>query len=373
MAASMKILHILYSGLGGHGSIFSSFINNERKPGLENSALFNGIEPVRPGYITACTEHDIPWNFVSKKKGLDPGYYRRMYKLIKTSDADIVFLHNSGYILPARIANLFSKKKKKIVVRETQANHLKTKMDWFWLKKGMRWADQIVFLSEEYRIEILAAIKNIYNPKKITVIPNGIDLYRFKPLLAENSRQFKIGMQSRLVPIKDHITLLEAFARLKKEIDDRSFSLELAGDGECVEALKRKANELGIHDSVKFRGMIAEDALPAFLNELNIYVHASLGETMSTAIMQAMACGLPIIASDVKGINNMISNEVNGLLVQPKDVEALAIKIASLVNDPDKRTKIASEARAYAEKLFSDQRMLNEYRDLFSALQTGNR
>ena len=125
----MKILHILYSGLGGHGNVFFSFVKGADKNTFEYEAVFNGIEPVKPEYIESCEANHIPWSFVSKKPGLDLGYYRQLVKKIMDSDADIIFLHSSAYIMPAKLGNLFSRKKKKIIVRETQANHLKVKME----------------------------------------------------------------------------------------------------------------------------------------------------------------------------------------------------------------------------------------------------
>ena len=150
----MKILHVLYSGLGGHGNIFSSFVKNGANDGIENEALFNGIEEVKPEYIDLCVKYNLDWHFVAKKKGLDIGYYRQLIKWIRSSDANVVFLHSAAYIFPAKLANIFGKRRKRIIVRETQANQLKSKMEWFWLATAMLAANNIVFLSEEYRTEI---------------------------------------------------------------------------------------------------------------------------------------------------------------------------------------------------------------------------
>ena len=150
----MKILHVLYAGLGGHGNIFFSFLEDGPNAGLQYEALFNGVEEVKQEYIDVCRQYNIDWNFVPKKKGLDIGYYRKLIKWVRKSDADIIFLHSSAYILPAKLGGLFSKKRKRVVVRETQANHLKSKMEWFWLAVAMLTASSIVFLSEAYRIEI---------------------------------------------------------------------------------------------------------------------------------------------------------------------------------------------------------------------------
>ena len=366
----MKILHVLYSGLGGHGNVFFSFVKGVGKNEFRYEALFNGIEGVKPEYLNICKAYNIPWNFVSKKTGLDLRYYRDIIKNIRNSDADIVFLHSSAYIMPAWLGSLFSKKRKKIIVRETQANHLKVKMEWVWLVVAMLMANRIVFLSKAYRQEIAKKLRWIYRAEKIVVIPNGLDLELYKPGNNKIPGSMVIGMQSRLVRIKDHLTLLEAFYILLNSDTNKQnkILLSIAGDGDYYQALVDKAASLQLGDAVEFTGMLAEKELVEFLQTLDIYVHASLGETMSTAIMQAMACGLPVIASDVRGIHNMIKDGVTGVLVPAKDPAAMCRAMELLINNSGKRTTLAAAARRYAEKFFSNSSMVNAYRELFTEM-----
>ena len=361
----MKILHVLYSGLGGHGNIFFSFVKNGVSDALQYEALFNGIEEVKPEYLELCATYNLDWHFVSKKKGLDIGYYRQLINWIGKSDADVVFLHSAAYILPAKLANIFGKRKKRIIVRETQANQLKSKMEWFWLAFAMLAATNIVFLSEEYRTEIAKKLSWCYRSGKIKVIPNGIDLDLFSPRKKPWAGKQVIGMQSRLVPIKDHLTLLEAFSLVHKTDAGKNVLLKIAGDGEFRQVLVNKAAALGLGNAVEFTGIISENELPYFLGSLDIYVHASLGETMSTAIMQAMASGLPVIASNVMGISNMIEDGRNGILVPVKDAAALATAMESLMADEARRAVLSSAARQYAENKFFNKKMLDAYRQLF--------
>ncbi len=361
----MKMLQVLYSGLGGHGNVFFSFVKGSAKNGFSFEAIFNGIEAVKPDYIELCNEKNIPWHFVAKKPGLDLGYYRQLIKHIRQSNADIVFLHSSAYIMPAIIANLLSKKRKQIVVRETQANHLKVKMEWLWLFVAMLLADKIVFLSEAYRQEIAKKLSLVYRSKKITVIPNGLDLDLYKPVINASNNPMIIGMVSRLVRIKDHLSLLEAFAILLKSPTNPKILLKIAGDGNYRQVLEDKAASLKLGNAVEFTGMLNEKELLAFLQKLDIYVHASYGETMSTAIMQAMACGLPLIASDVKGIHNMVQDSITGILVPVQNAAALANALQLFIADADKRAAMANAARSYAENNFSNESMIDAYSKLF--------
>lgn len=360
----MKILHVLYSGLGGHGNVFFSMVKGDVNKEMEYEALFYGIEDVREEYLEQCAKNKIKFYTAKKKPGLDISYYKQILHHIKSSDPDIVFLHGSAYILAAKIASYFSEKKYKIIVRETQANHLKTNVQWLTLGVAMQLADKIVCLTDEFNSQIKKKIRFLYQRKKVTVIPNGIDLTLYKPTEKnKNNTVLNIGMQSRIVNIKDHITLLKAFAIVKKQEDKRGkkLILKIAGDGELKNELVKLSEELKINTDVIFTGMLNEQDLITFLQSLDVYIHASLGETMSTAIMQAMACGLPVIASDVSGINNMLAAGATGILVLPKNDLLLADAIINCISNSTLRQSLSQKAYAYALTNFSNQAMFKAY------------
>ena len=364
----MKILHILYSGLGGHGNVFFSIIRADKEKTFQYEALFNGIEEVKHEYIDSCKGFGIPWNFVSKSPGFDPGYYFKLLKYIRKSDAEIVFIHSSSYIMPALLGSVFSKKRKRIIVRETQANHLKAKMEWFWLGVAMLTANRIVFLTDEYRLETAKKLGWIYKTRKISIIPNGLDLELFQPHKKSIPGKIVIGMQSRLVRIKDHTTLLDAFSILLNKYSDPGISLllRIAGDGDQKAMLEAKAVSLNLGKSVEFTGVLNEGELLDFLWSLDIYIHASLGETMSNAIMQAMACGKPVVASDVPGINNMIQHNLTGMLAPPRDPVILAGVLFELINNKQEQERLGKSALSFAKKKFSNFTMFENYKKVFT-------
>ncbi|HUS03581.1 MAG TPA: glycosyltransferase family 4 protein [Chitinophagaceae bacterium] len=364
----MKILHVLYSGLGGHGNVFFSFIGADKKKEFKYEALFYGIEDVRSEYIQKCIEKNIVCNFAKKKYKIDFKFYLQIFKYIRRSGADIILLHGSAYIIPSVMVKLLSKKKLNIVVRETQANHLKAPMQWIVLFLSMAWATKVVCLTKEFKDQIVQKF-SFLNNKKIIVIANGIDLNLFKPAEENNSQFFIIGMQSRLVSIKDHITLLKAFAIIKRSNDliYKNLKLKIAGEGSFKNTLIQQTKELGLERDVEFSGELSENELIRFLQSLNIYVHASLGETMSTAIMQAMACKLPVIASDVNGINNMIADNSTGLLVPVKNEVALAAALEKCIINKELRNILALNAYNYAINHYSNDTMFESYKRMFFA------
>lgn len=364
----MKILHLLYSGLGGHGNVFFSMAAADEYDEFEYQALFKGIEPVRAEYVKQCDEKNIKWEFLLKKRGFDLRYYLRLYKAIKRSGAEIIFLHGGDGLLPARFARMFSPVIKKILVRETQANHLKSKGDWIRLSLSMLFASKVIFLTDAYNKQIAKKLWWLYREKKIEIIPNGINLDMYRPVPKTGGDKLILGMQSRIVRIKDHQTLLTAFANLlKNERSATGLQLNIAGDGECKNELMEMAKTLQIDKHVWFTGELNETELVTFLNNLDIYIHASFGETMSTAIMQAMACKKPVVASDVPGINNMLKQNETGMLVPVKDPESMSRVIQDLINNRDMRNSLADNAFTFAKENYSNLVMFNRYKQIFKS------
>lgn len=363
----MKVLHILYSGLGGHGNVFFSMVNADIEKCFTYEGLFVGIEDMREEYKERCNNLAIPYSFIKKDGGKHLNFFYEIYRAVRKSDAEIIFIHGGVQFPPAWLAKVLSGKKRKLVVRETQALHLKAEREKIALSLAMRLADNVVFLSDAYNKQIKSDFGRSYNAKIAKVIPNGIDLNIFKPVQRIPDEIIRIGMQSRIVAIKDHLTLIDAFDEVKKRCPTQKIKLYIAGDGDKKTELENKVRDLQLHEDIVFEGMLPEKDLASFLAKLDIYVHASFGETMSTAIMQAMACGKAIVASDVDGINNMIEDKKTGLLVKIKDVSEMADALESLIKDKQLKNSLEEEALKVAQEKFSDRQMFLKYKTVFQS------
>jgi glycosyltransferase involved in cell wall biosynthesis len=363
----MKILHIAYSGLGGHGNVFFSMADADTAKQNQYEVIFFGTDEVREGYTEMAKQRNIPWFYVPKKPGLDLGAYSMIEKIIRDRQPDVIFLHSSSYIFPVKKATLFISKKIRIIVRESHANHLKTKQNWLGLCISLITAGKVVFLSIEYRDVIKKKLSFLFSEKRTAVIPNGIDLDVYKPAERFEHESLNIGMQSRLSENKDHKTLINAFALLLKTYTGIPVKLFIAGDGTCRPQLEKQVQDLNIGYAVIFTGMLEETSLPAFINSLDIYVHATLGETMSTAIMQVMACRKAIVASNVLGVDNMIQNNETGLLVPVKNAEALCEAVLKLIDNTKLADTLADNACNFAKDNYSNKIMLERYNKIFNA------
>ncbi len=146
--------------------------------------------------------------------------------------------------------------------------------------------------------------------------------------------------------------LLRAVALLRES--GRTVNVSLVGDGPRAAALRRLAERLGLSSSVRFRGWLPAHEVQKVMGEATVLVHPSigLGDAVPTVIKEAMAVGTPVVASAVAGIPELLDGGRCGELVSPRDVEALARAIAGLLDDPDRRARLARAGRAFAAERF---------------------
>jgi glycosyltransferase involved in cell wall biosynthesis len=201
--------------------------------------------------------------------------------------------------------------------------------------------------------------------RKVCVIHNGIDLTAFPtpaaPRPAKGNRAIHVA---RLNPVKDQPTLLHA-ARLAADAEP-SFRLDLVGDGPAraeLEALHRQLN-LGGH--VRFLGF--RDDVRDLLTAADFFVLSSVSEGISLTLLEAMAMGLPVVATDVGGNREVVAEGTTGLLVPAQSPAALAEAMLGLVRDPERARRMGAAGRRRAEEKFDLRRVVREYEELYLSL-----
>jgi len=354
-----KVSQILFSGLGGHGSVVFSLIAADKQQNWENSLIFYGNEQTRTEYVQTCKQNSINFTSVLKKEGASPGSYVAVYKALKAQRPDTVLLHSPALILVAYWYCLLHRAR--LIVIEHNPIEIKRKSEWACSVLAMFFADKVVYLSDQYAIEMKRKLKWIYKKKKARIIPNGIDTELYRPGNYNSTYdRITISMVARFSHTKDQATLIEAFASLVET--NPNYRLLLAGDGETKEGLEKRVSEKKI-GGIEFLGMIDETEILHTLQHTDIYVHSTLAETMSTSIMQALACGLAIIATNVDGVNNLINGE-NGLLVEEQNSKELAARIKNLAEDKEMRMRLGRQAREFAKEYLSNSRMFASYNEM---------
>jgi glycosyltransferase involved in cell wall biosynthesis len=214
----------------------------------------------------------------------------------------------------------------------------------------------------------------------VTIIPSGVDCERFRPPAAAEREQARarlgiapgelaIGTVGMLEQRKGHRYLLDAIASAIRSRPSAPQPLcFIAGEGSLRDELLRQAAELGISSRIRMLGMLADSRV--LLDALDIFVFPSLKEGLGVALLEAMACGLAVVASRAGGIGEVVEEGRSGILVPPGESAGIADAIAELADDPNFRSALGGAARERVERDFSTGAMARKtielYRDCLS-------
>ena len=206
---------------------------------------------------------------------------------------------------------------------------------------------------------------------RLVLLPYGIPLAELDcPETYAEARErlqvsgFVVGTVGRLEEQKGHADLLNAWPDLRREIPD--LTLLIVGGGRRQEALQRRVGELGALGRVRFLGTRRD--LPLIYRALDLYVQPSRWEGLPLALLKAMGAGLPAVATRVSGIEEVITDGVNGCLVAPGHPEALAQAILSLYRHPGTRARLGKEAMGTVRAHYSQEAMLARLEEIYLEL-----
>jgi D-inositol-3-phosphate glycosyltransferase len=240
----------------------------------------------------------------------------------------------------------------------------------------------------------MAQIQWLYESKvdKIKIIPPGVDLSRFYPIPEDEAKEV-IGIPpcdqvilyvGRIEPLKGIDTLIEAIAYMRRSgsFEEQSFCLAVIGgepdlsrqelDSEMVR-LKQLCIEHGLDDLVTFLGKRDQDTLPYYYSAAEAVVLPSHYESFGMVALEAMACGTPVVASQVGGLAFLVQDGETGYTIPSSDVEALADRLAKIIKDPDLRARLGNQAAALAQGFSWDiiaQDILQQYQHVVAAQTT---
>jgi glycosyltransferase involved in cell wall biosynthesis len=190
----------------------------------------------------------------------------------------------------------------------------------------------------------------------IPVIPNGVSVqdYGFEDRKWSPVRLLSVG---RVVHQKGLDLGLEALAGLK----DLPWDWSIAGDGPQTAALRERVKQLGLEDRVRFLGWQERDQLAARYREANLFLFPSRHEGMPNALLEAMASGLPVVATRVAGNEELVQDGVTGTLVKAEDIPALKESLRQLIGDPDLRKRMGAAAHQRVERKYTWESAADEY------------
>lgn len=303
-------------------------------------------------------KNNVKIHYLNKKKGLDLSIIFKLRKVIDEFKPDII--HTHIYVLEYVIPCLRICKKKDIKVIHTVHNIADKevpkrlqRIQRIWFKRGIAKPIAISELIQE-------SISTIYQIEKsdIPIIYNGIDLS--KCIIKEN---YEVGNNilhiGRFSEQKNHRELIEIFSECLKE--NKILKLYLVGEGELKSQIEKIVKKLKIEKNIEFLGSLPE--CYEIMNKADIFVLPSKWEGVPMTIIEAMGTGLPVIASNVGGVSNMINHEKDGFIANnAKDFEKY---ISTLCKDKVLRERIGKQAIEKSKK-FSSKEMAKKYIKIYN-------
>ena len=367
----LKVMHLVYDL--GTGSTTGGMEN-----GVINLSLRLPSEKIESSICTFEAGGDMEarlqrsniklWN-LTKARGNDVTLPFRLAKILKKERIDVLHTHNWGTV----VDGIMAAKLARIKVIHGEHGNVRHRW-WHVVAQRIAWgrAARVLAVSAALADRMTRLVG--FPRERISVISNGVDTKHFAPSLepTEANRKrlglptevFTIGMVARLVPFKNHAGAFRALAKVVNR--GVPVNLALAGGGPLESELRDLATELGVEERVFFLGDLP--STKPFLHSIDVLVsNSSYNEGMSNAVLEGMACNLPIIATKVAASPELLDGGA-GLLISPNDDEALSDVIETLFRNESHRMELADSARKRAISHYSIDRMIEKYGNIYLSI-----
>jgi glycosyltransferase involved in cell wall biosynthesis len=355
----MKIVQLLPSlDLGGMERLAVDLARQQKAEGHTPSIYCTS----HPGQLAPEAEAaHVPVHSFGKTTGFSFRLIRELASRLRVDRPDVLHAHNALVlhygIAAARLAQI------PVVVNTRHGGN----MNWdphcerIW-RRSVRWSDAVVFISEGVREYYVT--RDRLSRRKTSVIYNGIDVGKFSARPAHPASslpRFRVGSVGRLVPAKDHVTLIRSFARVTTVMPEAE--LHILGDGPCRAAISQTAESLGIANRLFLHGVSYDVA--GFLSTLDLFVLSSIDEGLPISLMEAMAAGLPVVSTRLPGLTELVPERLVAGYCTPGQPESLAEHILRAANRRD-LPELGEAARRWAQK-FDIRETWHQYQNLFEA------
>lgn len=289
-------------------------------------------------------------------------------KILREHKIEIIHTHNTQPFIDGTIGALMAGVK--TIIHTDHARHFPDKRRYMIAERMASYFAYKVVGVSEHTTDNLIKYERI-PAAKLTTIHNGIDGSRFNIRINKAVKKKALGISSRGGPIiglgvrlseqKGITYLLKALVEVKKTFPN--ISLVIAGDGPVEQDLKREALTLNLQKNVLFLG--PRQDIPEILKLLDLYVLPSLWEGMPLVLLEAMAAGCPVLATDVGGVSSVIKHGTNGSIVKPRDPQMLAGEMVRLLSNDSIRRGYAGSGLKIFEQKFSAAAMAAKYEKIY--------
>jgi glycosyltransferase involved in cell wall biosynthesis len=239
-----------------------------------------------------------------------------------------------------------------------------------------RFTDMVITVSGRVNDEIIDKLKVAKRTKSV-IVPLGLEIDRFlrceerrgelRKKIGVSDDTLLIGIVGRLVPIKNHKMFLDVARLVKNAALGVKVKFAIIGDGELRSHLETTVREMGLNDVVIFTGWMAD--LPMVYADLDIVCLTSLNEGTPVSIIEAMAAGKAVIATDVGGVRDLFDNGANGILVRDDDSREFFSALVSIIRDGEKKKAFGRNGREFVSKRYTKERLVKDIASLYSDLR----
>lgn len=325
------------------------------------------------GFRTRAEDRGLDVRSMPTRSKIDLGRARDVAHLVRSEQFDLIHTHTVRANLIGRIAGRMADVPVVTHIHsrtlDESGNHLKNKLNWYYDRLTERWTDHFVFVAP--------SLQRDYPPYPATVIPNGVE--------PGNAGMRQDLREALGIPPGAPTFGAIAVLRARKGIDDLVTATKKivarVPDARCVivgseaepgyiDGLRAQAASQGIEDRVIFTGY--RDDVPDLLHTLDVLVLPSLfGEGLPLIVLEALFAATPVVATAVEGTTLAIEDNQTGFLLEPRDVDGLAKRIAGLLEDPDERRRMGDRGRADAFERFTTDRMITDLHRVYDAVLEG--
>ncbi len=279
----------------------------------------------------------------------------KLAKVMKKHDIGLVNGHNMFFTLLAYVASMLAR----VEVRFYTTIHGVGKE---WVCKYL--PGKVIAVSSYVKNNL---VSHGADPRKISIVHNGlIDISLYKNEQgnpANNQNKFTMISVAMMTGLKGQDKIIRV---LKKVIETKpDVCLILVGDGVKKNELKELAKKKGVYSDIKFLGR--RNDVPDLLKSSDLFIHLPEYETFGMVVMEAMASGLPVIASKTGGIPEIVKNGWSGMLVDNSDIDDVADKVINLIEDQDKRVKFKNNSLQIILEHFQIEKTINNLEDIYSS------
>ena len=340
--------------------------------GLERVVLHLACEMVRRGHgvticcydkrgelATAAEEAGVKVELIPRRRGVDLRYIWRLGRWLKKQRPYVLHMHNETALFYGTLAGRLARVPILIY----------TEHDGVFPRSLLsRWANRRLVKRLTHAVAVSEAVKQLWcqsdgiDPARVKVVPNGVPVPKIPVGQGTRSEpgRLRIGTVGRLSHEKGMDVLIEAFALVKAQLPQAE--LLLVGDGAERPRLEGMVVERGLTDSVRFLGI--RDDVPSLMTSFDIFVLPSRSEGLPLAILEAMAAGLPIVATNVGGVSEAVQDGKMGFLLPPEEPKALADAIIKLAGDEELRSSLGRLACVRFNEQYELSFMVNSYEKL---------